>query len=102
MGGVTAGTLATLVLMFCRTRYAGWPFHPVGYAMANTWTMNYNWMPFFIAWLAKVLITRFGGLRLYRRALPIFLGMIAGDFLHGGFYTLLACFTDINVYPANW
>jgi len=102
MGGVLAGALVTLALMFLRTRYASWPFHPVGYAMANTWTMSYSWMPFFIAWLAKVLIVRFGGLRLYRRTLPIFLGLIVGDFLHGGLYTLIACFTRINVYPQNW
>jgi hypothetical protein len=102
MGGVGVGLVVTLALMFFRTCYIWWPFHPVGYAMANTSTMGYSWMPFFIAWLAKVILTRLGGLGLYRRALPIFMGMIVGDFLHGGFYTLLACFTNINVYPANW
>ncbi len=100
--GVGAGILITSILAFLRGKYVWWPFHPVGYAMANTWTMNYTWGPFFVAWLLKVVITRAGGLRLYRRALPFFLGMIAGDILQGGFYTLLGCLTNVNVYPANW
>ena len=102
LGGVSAGMLITWVLAALRMRYNWWPFHPVGYAMANTRMMANSWMPFFIAWLLKVVITRSGGLRLYRRALPIFLGMIAGDFLHGALWTLAGCFTNINIYPANW
>lgn len=102
MGGVAVGVGITALLMFLRTQYTWWPFHPVGYAMANTWTMSYAWMPFLIAWLCKVIINRFGGLRLYRKALPIFYGLIAGDFLYGGLWTLVACFTEINAYPANW
>jgi hypothetical protein len=70
--------------------------------MANTPPAGSSWMPFFIAWLAKVLLTRMGGMRLYRRALPFFLGLIVGDFLQGGFWTLLACFTKLSVYPQNW
>lgn len=100
--GVGIGMVVTGLLAFFRTRYVWWPFHPAGYAMANTSAMNYGWMPFFCAWLAKVIVTRAGGLRLYRRALPFFLGMIVGDILQGGFYTLLGCLTNVNVYPANW
>ena len=100
--GIGFGILFTMVLAFLRSRYVWWPFHPVGYAMANTWTMNYAWTPFFCAWLIKVIIIRAGGLRLYRRALPFFLGVIVGDILQGAFYTLLGCVTNINVYPANW
>jgi hypothetical protein len=102
MGGVAAGGLVTAFLASMRVRYSWWPFHPVGYAMANTATMAYSWMPFFVAWLAKVTITRAGGLKLYRSAVPFFLGLIAGDFLHGGLYTVAACFSHLNVYPANW
>ena len=102
MGGVGVGTIVTWFLAFMRMRYVWWPFHPVGYAMANTYTMANTWMPFLIAWAAKVVIMRAGGLRLYRRAMPVFFGMIAGDFLHGALWTLAACFVDINVYPANW
>jgi hypothetical protein len=88
--------------MLLRTRFTWWTLHPVGYAMANTSTMNQVWMPFFIAWILKVFVLRYGGMRLYRLSLPFFYGVIVGDFLAGGLTTLLGCFTGINVYPINW
>lgn len=75
---------------------------PVGYAIANTNTMAATWMPFFIAWLIKSAILRYGGSRLYRQALPFFLGLIAGDLIGGGLTTAIGAFTGINVYPINW
>ena len=99
---IGAGFLITLVLMLLRTRLTGWILHPVGYAMANTPTMNQVWLPFFLAWLIKVVVLHYGGMRLYRQSLPFFYGLIVGDFLAGGLTTLVGCFTGINVYPINW
>ncbi len=99
---VSAGFLITTALMMLRTRFIWWVFHPVGYAMANTSTMNQVWLPFFLAWLIKSLVLRYGGMRLYRLSLPFFYGVIVGDFLAGGLTTLAGCFTGINVYPINW
>jgi hypothetical protein len=99
---VALGALVTGALLLLRLRLAWWPLHPVGYALANTPTMASTWMPFALAWLAKLLVLRYGGMRLYRRSLPFFLGLILGDFLGGGFWTLLGCLTPINVYPINW
>jgi hypothetical protein len=99
---VGVGFLVTVFLSLMRIRFVWWPFHPVGYAVANTHTMNQIWLPFFIAWLAKVLTLRYGGLRLYRQGLPFFLGLILGDFLAGGLWTLIGCFTNLSIYPMNW
>jgi len=99
---VVAGFAITGLLSFLRMRLPAWPFHPIGYALANTPTMASTWVPFLIAWLCKSLVLRYGGMQLYRRSLPFFLGLILGDFLNGGFWTLLGCFTSINVYPINW
>jgi hypothetical protein len=99
---VGAGALVTLLLSLARLRLGWWPFHPVGYAMANTATMQSTWVPFLLAWLCKALVLRYGGMRLYRHSLPFFLGLILGDFLNGGFWTLLGCFVEISVYPINW
>lgn len=96
------GFLITAALMYLRTLFTWWIFHPVGYAMANTPTMNQVWLPFFIAWLLKVLALRYGGIRLYCQSLPFFYGVIIGDFLSGGLTTLVGCFTGFNVYPINW
>lgn len=99
---VAAGFLITASLMGLRTLFTWWVFHPVGYAMACTPTMNQIWLPFFIAWLTKVLVLRYGGIRLYRATLPFFYGVIMGDFIAGGLTTLLGCITGITPYPINW
>jgi hypothetical protein len=102
MTGVGMGVTATMFLSYMRMRYVWWPFHPVGYCMSTTWLAYNTWMPFFIAWLAKVCIIRGGGMKLYKRMLPLFLGLIAGDFMGGALTTLIGCFTNISVYPVNW
>lgn len=103
MGGVGAGLGFTLFLAYCRTRWAGWPFHPVGYAMSNTFAASASfWTPCLIAWLCKIIIIRTGGMKLYRRMLPFFFGLIVGDLLGGGTTDLLGCLTTWNVYPMNW
>lgn len=96
------GFLVTTALMLLRAYFVWWPFHPVGYAIANTNTMTSTWLPFLIAWVIKVSVLRYGGARLYRQSLPFFLGLIAGDLLGGGMTTALGAFTGINVYPINW
>ena len=102
MLGIGMGMGFAMFLAYMRMLYVWWPFHPVGYCISNTFTASNGWMPFFVAWLVKVVIVRAGGMRLYRRAIPFFLGMIAGDFLGGGTTTLLGCLGSMNVYPMNW
>jgi hypothetical protein len=102
MGAIGFGFLVTAALMALRSYFVWWPLHPVGYAIANTNSMTSTWLPFLIAWLAKLLILRYGGARLYRQSIPFALGLIAGDLLGGGLTTAIGAFTGINVYPINW
>ncbi|MCJ7551582.1 MAG: hypothetical protein MUQ30_18070, partial [Anaerolineae bacterium] len=105
LGGIAftaLGLLFTCFLAFMRARHFWWPLHPVGYAMANTAIWGQLPLPFFIAWATKALVLRYGGMRLYRRSLPFFLGVIAGDLAGGAFFTLLGGFIRMNVYPVNW
>jgi len=100
--GLVVGFVVMAGLMICRTQLAWWPFHPFGYAIANTATMDSTWMPFFLAWLFKVCALRYGGSKFYKGSTPFFLGLIAGDLLGGGLFTAAACFSDISAYPINW
>lgn len=102
LGAVGFGIAVTALLSFLRTRFVWWPFHPVGYAIAQTSTMDAVWMPFFIAWLIKTLTLRYGGAKFYRQSQPFFLGLIAGDLIGGGLFTAIGALTGINVYPINW
>ena len=49
--------------------------------------MVWLWPSLFVAWAVKALILRYGGLPGYRRALPIFYGLILGEFVVGGGWT---------------
>lgn len=44
--------------------------------------------PFFVAWLIKATVLRFGGLSLYRRSLGFFLGLVPGDYEVGAVWSL--------------
>jgi len=95
MGGVMAvmtGSAVCLVLAFLRFRFLWWHLHPVGYMAANSWGMHIYWSPFFMGWLAKSAMLRYGGIKYYRRALPVFIGLIVGDMIHGGISSIIGCF----------
>ncbi len=79
LGGAAFGFLFALLLGAARQRIPGWPFHPIGYAIANTPSMDYLWMPFLIAWALKLLVLRYGSISAYRKLVPLFLGAILGD-----------------------
>jgi hypothetical protein len=92
---------ATLLLNALRLRFAWFPFHPVGYAVSSSWAMNLLWMPLLIAWFIKLMLLRYGGLKAYRQALPLFLGLILGDCVIGSLWTLVGIAVDVPTY-AFW
>ena len=73
LGSGLAGLLA-----LANYRFAAWPLHPVGLAIALTNTVRIDWFGIFLAWLVKVTILRYGGVRLYQQILPLFIGLILG------------------------
>lgn len=75
------GAVVMTGLMLLRQRVLWWPIHPIGYTMAGNWGMDELWCPFFVAWALKALTLHYGGMRLYRQALPYFLGLIVGDYV---------------------
>lgn len=92
------GFAAAAFLSFTRARFLGWPMHPVGYAVSGSWSMNLLWMPMLIAWAGKLAVLRYGGLRLYRRALPFFLGLILGETVVGCAWSLAGIGWRIPTY----
>lgn len=98
MAAVGAGAGITALLGVARQRFSWWPMHPVGYALANTMSMDYMWMPFFLGWLAKAVTLRYGGMRLYRKLLPFFCGLILGDYVVPGLWFLAGWATRTQMY----
>ncbi len=74
------GGAFTLFLYAMRARFWWWPFHPLGYAIGCAWPPIVYWSMFFVGWLVKSLIMRYGGAPTYRRFRPFFLGLILGEF----------------------
>ncbi|MES2463688.1 MAG: DUF6785 family protein [Armatimonadota bacterium] len=87
--GIFAGFGITGALMVLRTRFLWWPFHPVGYILGETNTMGWLWSPTLIGWLIKVLVLRYGGIRLFRCGIPFFIGLVLGDYVISCIWTLL-------------
>jgi hypothetical protein len=89
-GGLVLGVGITTLLIVLRTRLAWFPFNPLGYAIAPTWTMYVFAWPFFLAWMLKTVVNRYGGITLYRRIAPFMIGMILGEFTMAVFWTIMS------------
>ena len=92
------GLVFTLVLGFLRTKFTWWTWHPVGYATAASWSMGKLWFPVLLGWIAKLLITRYGGAVAYRRALPFFVGLVMGEFTTGSLWCIYGAIRNSPVY----
>jgi hypothetical protein len=92
------GALFTVALLRLRQRYLWWPFHPVGYAASSIWFIGLLWVPLFVAWLVKGLVFRYGGHKLYSRLLPLFIGLVLGEFLVGGLWGLVGTIGGFPTY----
>ena len=87
-----AGFLVIMLLTYTRRCFVWWPFHPIGYAVANAGSgalLEWIWMSIFIGWLFKSITVRYGGMLAFRKVLPFFLGLILGDYAAGGMTSLL-------------
>jgi hypothetical protein len=86
--GFTAwGFVFAVILAALRTRFPGDPFHPLGFILATSYGDSATFLfPAFMAWLSKSLILKIGGLKLYRRGIPFFVGLIVGHFFCGGLF----------------
>jgi hypothetical protein len=93
-----AGGGMVFLLKALRGMFAWWPFHPAGYALAVSYAMDYFWFAFFLSWLAKVLIVRYGGMNLHRNAIPFFLGLVLGDYVTGSIWGIIGPALGILTY----
>ena len=85
------GFTVTAALMYLKLRFPLWPLHPVAFPLAFSWTIDSMIPAVAATWTFKVLLLRYGGLRAHRRALPFFLGLLAGDAALSLLNTLCRC-----------
>jgi hypothetical protein len=90
-----------LLLTMMRRNFVWWPFHPIGYAVANAGSgapFEWVWMSIFVGWLCKYMTLRYGGIQAFRKALPFFIGLILGDYAAGGITSLIWLFAHMDGY----
>jgi hypothetical protein len=95
---MVAGFLQTIFLMAMRMRFVWWPFHPAGFAISSSWSMNVFWFSIFISCVAKWLLLRQGGLASHRKATPFFLGLVLGEFIVGSVWSIIGCTLNRPMY----
>lgn len=98
------GVGATVVglLTIARSRFLWFPLHPLGYLVAPGYPITRLWFSFFLGWLIKTLIMRFGGGDTYVRVRPFMIGLILGNLCAMVFWMLIGFFkgTQIQFWPA--
>ncbi|GAB7024539.1 DUF6785 family protein [Salidesulfovibrio brasiliensis] len=95
------GAVVMGLLIFCYYRFPWWPLHPIGYLVCYSATLKILWFSIFLGWACNHLCLHYGGTALYNRLRFLFIGMILGDFLSGGFFAALGAWTGTvyNVFP---
>jgi hypothetical protein len=76
-------------LTFMRYTFLWWPIHPLGYTVASTLPIQQAAFSIFLAWGIKMIINKVGGVSLYRKTLPLFLGIVLGHFFAAGIGNLI-------------
>ncbi len=76
-----AGLGIGLGLLWACSRFPGWPIHPVGILFTRISIGSLVWFSVFLGWLLKTAITRLFGGGAYRKAQPLFLGLVVGELL---------------------
>jgi hypothetical protein len=75
------GSVLMLILTAMYYRFLWWPVHPIGLAIVSSFTLYTVYIGFFIAWAAKHLILRWGGIRMYSKGIPLFIGLLMGHYI---------------------
>jgi len=78
------GALIEGVLMWGHHRFYWWPLHPLGFVVSVGWLTGQIWFSVFLAWCSKLVIVKWGGMLLFEKAKPFFLGLILGEVLAMG------------------
>ncbi len=92
------GAAIALVLTLMKGQFLWWPFHPIGYGLAVSYAMDYFWFTTLIGWGCKALTTRYGGIKMYRQALPFFMGLILGDYVTASLWGLVGWALNVTTY----
>ena len=91
------GAAGMLLLSFLKYRLPWWPLHPIGFCIGGGEVIGYCAFTLFLTWLIKVILLKVGGINLFRRARPFFLGLLLGYVVGVG----LSFLVDVIWFPGQ-
>jgi len=103
-GDQTVGFGISAALLWACSRFPSWPVHPIGMLFARNSLGFLIWFSIFLGWAVKVTTTRLFGGGAYRKARPVFLGLIVGELLAVIFWALIPAImvlTNPDLDPAE-
>ena len=92
------GAIFVVLLSLFRMRFIWFPLHPVGFVVSSSWAMNPFWFSIFLSWAVKSAVLRYGGLRAYRGTVPLFLGLILGEFVADSGVSIAGTLLKVRTY----
>ncbi len=96
------GALVVLGLTIMRARFAWFPLHPLGYIVASGYPITQLWPSFFLGWLIKSLLMRFGGSDAVTRFRPFMIGLILGNIVAIVLWLIYGAFLGKGTYIPYW
>jgi len=90
------GAIVTWLLLFLHLSFPAWPLHPIAFPISNSYHLHSYTVVLFAVWLVKLMLLRYGGQRAYRKALPLFLGLIVGSVTIGSLVTFITNLTGLG------
>jgi len=95
---VGLGAVVMFCLMLLRQRFL-WLPHPLGYVVfLSPFRINRFWLMLFLGWLSKWAVLKYGTLDTYYRVRRFFLGVLAGEFITVGLWSIL----DVTKFYDVW
>ena len=95
-GSFIFGGATMFGMLWMRHHYLWWKLHPIGSLLMTSYATFCFWGSFFIGWLFKYTVLKFGGVTLYRKLRPFVLGIILGECFIGGIWIVVGLFTGIG------
>lgn len=78
LGFLGIGVISVAFMFYLRYLFPTFPINPIGFTVGASRIIREGFPSILIIWLTKSIIMKGGGLQAYKRASPLFLGMLMG------------------------
>jgi hypothetical protein len=76
---LSSGGALVWLMAFARARFLWFPLHPLAFLISTGYPISRLWFSFFVGWIVKSLLLRFGGQDSVARVRPFMIGLILGN-----------------------